>query len=157
MSIDTTGKSLVDLLNMLEPAPEPAPISLFPQTWGWIVLIGLLLAIVAIGLALILRHRQANAYRRFALAELAQPDINAAKVSEILRRTALVAYPREQVAGIYGEDWLNFLSQTSDSNSFRSDAGKYLIEAPYKDITPNPALTQFARDWVKSHKPYRGA
>ncbi|QFT72969.1 DUF4381 domain-containing protein [Ruegeria sp. THAF33] len=156
MSIDTTGKSLVDLLNMLEPAPEPTPVSMFPQTWGLLALAVILLGLVVLVSVLLVRRRRENAYRRHALAELADPDIASAKVAEILRRTALVAYPRRQVAGIHGDDWLNFLSQTSDENPFLSEAGQTLIDAPYKDLPPNRALTQLARHWVKSHKRYRG-
>lgn len=156
MSIDTTGKSLVDLLNMLEPTPEPAPVSMFPQTWGWLALAVMLLGFVVLVSVLFVRRRRANAYRHHALAELANPDITSAKVAEILRRTALVAYPRKQVAGIHGDDWLNFLSQTSDDNSFLSNIGQTLIDAPYKDLPPNRALTQLARHWVKSHKRHRG-
>ncbi len=157
MSVDTTGKSLVDLLDMLEPAPEPTVISMMPQTWGWVAIAAVLLSIAAFGTVMILRHRRMNAYRRYALAELASSDLSAAKVAEILRRTALAAYPREQVAGIYGEDWLKFLSQTIDSKSFNDETGQLLAKAPYQDIPPNPAITQLARHWVKSHKPYRRA
>ncbi|WP_209833051.1 DUF4381 domain-containing protein [Ruegeria sp. HKCCE3926] len=156
MSIDTTGKSLVDLLNMLEPAPEPTLVSMFPQTWGWLALAVILLGLAVLVSVFFIRRRRANAYRRHALAELADPDISSAKVAEILRRTALVAYSRRQVAGIHGDDWLNFLSQTSDDKSFLSDIGQTLIDAPYKDLPPNRALTQLARHWVKSHKRYRG-
>ncbi|RLK10676.1 DUF4381 domain-containing protein [Ruegeria conchae] len=155
MSIDTTGKSLVDLLDMLEPAPKPETISMMPQTWGWVVVAVILLAFFSVATVLILRHRRANAYRRYALAELASPGISVAKVAEILRRTALAAYPREQVAGIHGEDWLSFLSQTIDRKSLNSEVFRALVEAPYKDIPPNPAVTQLARHWVKAHKPYR--
>ncbi|WP_299637733.1 DUF4381 domain-containing protein [uncultured Ruegeria sp.] len=156
MSIDTTGKSLVDLLNMLEPTPEPAPVSMLPQTWGWLALAVILLGFVVLVSVVFVRGRRANAYRHHALAELANPDITSAKVAEILRRTALVAYPRKQVAGIHGDDWLNFLSQTSDDTNFLSDIGQSLIEAPYKDLPPNRALAQLAQHWVKSHKPHRG-
>ncbi|AXT25987.1 DUF4381 domain-containing protein [Ruegeria sp. AD91A] len=156
MSIDTTGKSLVDLLNMLEPTPEPATVSMLPQTWGWLALAVILVGFVVLVSVVFVRRRQANAYRHHALAELANPDITSAKVAEILRRTALVAYPRRQVAGIHGNDWLNFLSQTSDDTIFLSDIGQSLIEAPYKDLPPNRALTQLARHWVKSHKLHRG-
>ncbi|WP_299893581.1 DUF4381 domain-containing protein [uncultured Ruegeria sp.] len=156
MSIDTTGKSLGDLLNMLEPTPEPATVSMLPQTWGWLALAVILLGFVVLVSVVFVRRRQANAYRHHALAELANPDITSAKVAEILRRTALVAYPRRQVAGIHGDDWLNFLSQTSDDTIFLSDIGQSLLVAPYKDLPPNRALTQLARHWVKSHKLHRG-
>ncbi len=155
MSVDTAGKSLVDLLNMLEQAPEPAPISMVPQTWGWLVLALALLMMCAVAVTVILRHRRANAYRRYALEQLEVPDISSAKVSEILRRTALAAYPREKVAGIHGDEWIRFLSQTSDNVQFNSETTRAITEAPYKETPQNPALTQLAQRWVKSHKPYR--
>ncbi|WP_298848080.1 DUF4381 domain-containing protein [uncultured Ruegeria sp.] len=156
MSVDTSGKSLVDLLDMLKPAPEPAPVSMIPQTWGWIVLVAILLVFVVFAGVMIVRRRRANAYRQYALVELATPDIPSAKVAEILRRTALAAYPRDQVAGMHGDEWLNFLALTSNNIEFKSKRGQTLIEAPYKDLPPNLALIQLARHWIKSHKPYRG-
>lgn len=155
MSVDTAGKSLVDLLNMLEPAPEPAPVSMMPQTWGWAAIAVILVALVVCAAAMTLRHRHANAYRRLALAELANPGISSSKAAEILRRTALAAYPREQVAGLYGEDWINFISQSSDSIHFSSELSRVLSEAPYRETPANQDLTHLARHWVKSHKPDR--
>ncbi len=157
MSIDTTGKSLVDLLNMLEPAPEPSPISMTPQTWGWAVLAVLLLIVLFAAVSVVRKHRRANAYRRAALAELSVPDVPSAKIAEVLRRTALAAYPRDQVAGLYGDEWIKFLKQSSDMPSLNQELSHALTEAPYKATHSNEDLTQMARHWVKSHKPYRSA
>lgn len=157
MSIDTTGKSLVDLLNMLEPAPEPSPISMTPQTWGWAALAILLLIVLFTAVSVVRKHRRANAYRRAALAELSVPDIPAAKIAEVLRRTALAAYPRYQVAGLYGGDWIKFLNQSSDIKTFNQELSHALTKAPYKATHSNEDLRQMARHWVKSHKPYRSA
>ncbi len=157
MSIDTTGKSLVDLLNMLEPAPEPSPISMAPQTWGWAALAILLLIVLFAAVSVVRKHRRANAYRRAALEELSVPDIPSAKIAEVLRRTALAAYPRDQVAGLYGEEWVKFLNQSSDLNTLNQELSHALTEAPYKATPSNEDLRQMARQWVRSHKPYRSA
>ncbi len=157
MSIDTTGKSLVDLLNMLEPAPEPSPISMTPQTWGWAALAILLLIVLFAAFSVVHKHRRANAYRRAALAELSVPDIPSAKIAEVLRRTALAAYPRDQVAGLYGDEWIKFLNQSSDIQPLNQELSHALTEAPYKTTPSNEDLMQMARHWVKSHKPYRSA
>lgn len=154
MSVDVEGKSLVDLLDMLEPAPVPEPITMMPQTWGWLVLAVLLIGLISLGARAFLRHRHANAYRRAALSELT-PDASPAKTAEILRRTALAAYPRRRVAGLFGASWLNFLQETSDQKGFSDASGRTLLEAPYKDTAPNPDLTQMARDWIRTHKPDR--
>ncbi|WP_170413470.1 DUF4381 domain-containing protein [Ruegeria atlantica] len=157
MSVDVEGKSLVDLLDMLEPAPVPEPISMVPQTWGWGVLAIVLSGLIILGIFAFLRHRQTNAYRREALAELAASDNDAAKIAEILRRTALAAYPRKKVAALHGGDWANFLNQTSDNVSFTDSDGRQLAEAPYRMIKANPDLAALARNWIKSHKRDRTA
>ncbi|WP_282168267.1 DUF4381 domain-containing protein [Ruegeria atlantica] len=157
MSVDVEGKSLVDLLDMLEPAPVPEPISMVPQTWGWSILALILAGLIILGVYAFLRHRQFNAYRREALIELAASDNNAAKIAEILRRTALVAYPRRKVAALHGKEWTNFLNQTSDNVTFTDGAGRQFVEAPYRDAKADPDLEILARNWIKSHKRERTA
>ncbi|KIC44127.1 hypothetical protein RA28_14195 [Ruegeria sp. ANG-S4] len=157
MSVDVEGKSLVELLAMLEPAPVPAPVSMTPQTLGWAVLAVLLAICIVAGLLTVLRHRRSNAYRRAALTELAAPGISATKSAEVLRRAALVAYPRRKIAGLYGDDWLKFLRQTSEKNRFPASTYQRLTEAPYKPTAPDPEVTALAKHWVKTHKRERHA
>ncbi|WP_170330186.1 DUF4381 domain-containing protein [Ruegeria arenilitoris] len=156
MSVDVEGKSLVELLDMLEPAPAPAPISMAPQTLGWAVLALLLVAAIACGVLLYRRHRRLNAYRRSALTDLQAADNDVAKVAEILRRTALAAFPRDQVASLHGRDWITFLSQSADNISISTSEAQALVEAPYRTTPPNPNVTEFARKWIKAHKVQRG-
>jgi hypothetical protein len=152
MSVDTEGKSLVELLDMLEPAPAPAPISMAPQTWGWAVLALLLVSAVVFGLYRYRRHRKSNAYRRIALADLQAADNDVAKIAEILRCTALAAFPRDEVAGINGADWITFLNQSSDKTSISSSEAQDLLLAPYRPGPSNPNIAKFARDWIRTHK-----
>ncbi|WP_170437599.1 DUF4381 domain-containing protein [Ruegeria arenilitoris] len=152
MTPDTEGKSLVELLDMLKPAPEPAPISMVPQTWGWVVLAVALLLVVGLILVAILRHRQSNAYRRYALKELDRCQNDPAKAAEIVRRAALVAFPRSQVAGLTGDDWTNFLGQTADLPGFSASALGNLAAAPYRKGVTDPDATELARQWIKSHR-----
>ncbi len=157
MSVDVEGKSLVDLLDMLEPAPVPEPISMVPQTWGWVVLAIILAGFIILGVYAFRRHRQFNADRREALIELAASGNDAAKIAEILRRTALVAYPRRKVAALHGEEWTNFLNQTSDNVTFTDGASRQLVQAPYRDVKADPDLEILARNWIRSHKRERTA
>ena len=39
--------SLVELINQLAEVPDPAPVSMVPQTAGWLVLAGIVLAVSA--------------------------------------------------------------------------------------------------------------
>ena len=100
MTPDYEGLNLIELLDLLEPTPEPDPIAMTPQTPGWIVL-GIVLALAALwALRKLVRHRRAGAYRRAALRELDSAGDDAARIADVLRRTALAGFPRAQVAGL---------------------------------------------------------
>ncbi|NOD87305.1 MULTISPECIES: DUF4381 domain-containing protein [unclassified Ruegeria] len=157
MSVDVEGKSLVDLLDMLEPAPAPDPVSMVPQTWGWLALAALVAALIAFGFHAYFRHRRMNAYRREALTELAVAKDNPAKIAEIMRRTALVAFPRSRVASLHGDEWVRFLTQTSDHTHFSDVEARVLTAAPYTTVPASPELTKLAQQWIRSHKRERNA
>ncbi len=152
MNPDVEGKSLVELLDMLAPAPSPDPVSMLPQTWGWVVLSIFLAAGIVFVTYRYRRHRLANAYRRAALVELEDIGDDTAKIAELLRRTALAAYPRETIASLYGHDWLNFLNQAVDKKLFTNPNSQALLTAPYAVGTSNAEVAKLARDWIKFHK-----
>lgn len=143
--------SLIDLLDQLALPAEPTPVSLLPQTWGWAVLALLLLGLIGWALWAWERHRRANHYRRTALDLLANCHDDPAQIAEILRRTALAAYPRTTVASLAGQDWLRFLDRSAKGAEFASK-GADLAIAPYRKTPADPALTRMARDWVRHHR-----
>lgn len=145
-------ENLVDLLDQLVTPPEPLPVSLVPQTAGWLVLA------VVLGFALIwlvgrgLRHHRENAYRRAALAALSGAADDPKGLARIVRHTALISYPRTEVAGIYGEDWLSFLDKSCGSSDFVTGPGRFLAVGPYEQgaTVPEGAVELIAR-WIKTH------
>lgn len=147
------ARNLVDLIdNLVEPAPPP-PVSMIPQTAGWWVL-GLLVIIAGTVVAYrrYLTH-QRNAYRAAALAEIDAAATDTAKVAAILRRTALVAYPRRDVAGLSGEAWLQFLDRESGTTRFSDGPGRALLAAPYQPAPGADAgVIAAAKAWVRDHK-----
>ncbi|MEM7176897.1 MAG: DUF4381 domain-containing protein [Pseudomonadota bacterium] len=152
MAEDLSKLTLVDLIDLLEPAPEPPAISMLPQTVGWVWLGVALLALIAF-LALRWRaYRRANAYRGAALAALATAGDDPAKIAEILRRCALTAFPRNQVAGLIGAEWLRFLDETGGGTSFSSGPGKALLSAPYRPGAPVDGLSALAAGWIRRHR-----
>lgn len=148
--------TLINLLDrLLEPA-EPLPVSMMPQTWGWLVIA----AVMAIILGYIAWRRwlvyQAGAYRREALTDLRNAAGDAKLVATIIRRTALTAYPRSETASLSGPDWLQFLDDKTGGNEFSSSPG--FASVPYTN-TPEFAAdnyTAIAEHWIKKHVPEPG-
>lgn len=147
------GLDLFELLDLLEPAPEPVPVAWTPQTAGWIWLaVAVVIAIVLVASWLIQRHRK-NAYRREALHELNAVSGNAAAISKLIRRSALAGFPREDVASLHGEDWLSFLAETYPGPALQGKTAETLLTAPYRDVPADGDLVDFARDWISRHQP----
>ena len=136
--------------------PEPVPFSF--ETPGWTLLLA-----VALGLLVWLvwrawRRWRANAYRRRALEELTVIE-SPARLSELLKRVALVAYPRTNVAGLYGEAWLGFLDRTLRTTDFTRGAGRPLADLAYDPAAAGRLseqersdLSGLARRWILRHR-----
>ncbi len=147
----------------------PDPVSWRPQTVGWYVVFGLIGVLIAWWVYGRFRRYRENRYRRFALSELAviegelqQPEKRAKALAEIpvlLKRTALAAFPRSDVAALSGEKWLAFLDKTMGGKGFTEDEGRLLPElayAPVPRISKLPdetigKLLQIVRRWIKRH------
>jgi len=108
----------------------------------------------------LVRSWHANRYRRAALAELdriaeAEAQSTPASLAVLVRRTALAAFPRAQVATLAGPAWLAFLDRSYGGDEFSRGAGRVLGVAPYApaDVaTQDPrALIGLVRRWIKGH------
>ncbi|WP_226667567.1 DUF4381 domain-containing protein [Microbulbifer aggregans] len=147
-------ETLPDMIAQLVPPPEPPAISMWPVTPFAKGLGALLLLLLLFFIWRQLQIYRANAYRRAALAELQQTGDDPAQVAEILRRTALGAYPRTQVAALTGDEWLAFLNQHYPGDAFAGEVGRTLLQSPYARTVPTQsrALAEAARDWIRRHK-----
>ncbi len=163
-----TGPDLRDI--HLPPAP-----SWWPPAPGWWIVAIVLLVAIGFGVRTLLRiarerrwHRRVQGeLDRIAATHAAQPDDVrlAADVSQLLRRASLLIEP--EAAALHGEAWLEFLDRRFDSASkrtsarlrFQSDAGRALIDAPYRRSDDGhapvdaPTLLALARDWLKRALP----
>ncbi|MBN8432063.1 DUF4381 domain-containing protein [Microbulbifer salipaludis] len=147
-----TETTLPDLIAQLAPPPVPESVSLWPQTPLAQLLLGAVLLLCLYVAWRTYRHYRANAYRRAALKALRHAGDNPGDIAALLRRTALVAYPRAQVAGLTGERWLAFLNRQYPGDAFRNDIGESLLRGAYRSCPSNPALTQAAQDWIRHHR-----
>ena len=120
----------------------PEAIGWWPLAPGWWVLVALALAGLGYLVRLYLRRRSRAAARRHALARLNELTADfeqhrdaiafSSAVSRLLRRTMLAYAPRQEVAGLTGDAWLAWLDRDLDQPRFQSDAGRKLLELPYR-------------------------
>ena len=140
--------------------PLPQEVGLWPQTWPARIAIVVLLAAALIAIWQLMRHRHATRYRREALAELKRIENSdaaelPAQLALLLRRTALAAFPREQVAPLAGPSWLAFLDRTGNATEFSEGVGRWLASAPYAravlDGTQRTQLVALVQRWIRGH------
>jgi hypothetical protein len=134
----------------------PPPVPWWPPPAGWWILAAGILAITAMALVRLWRRYHANAYRRAALRELAALPLaaGAPAIAELLKRTALAAYPRTEVAALSGAAWLAFLDRTGNTADFTRGASRALPDAACGAALPfdHPAVIACVRRWIKGHR-----
>lgn len=141
----------------------PAPVGWWPLAPGWYALSLIIMGLSFVALYFIYQVYIHGRAKRQALQLLEtyvteyQKDNNSqlisAKISELLRRVALVYFPRRDVASLQGQAWLDFLNQTSQSINF-NPVRECLLELPYqqnKDMNIKPLLTR-TRAWIKQRR-----
>lgn len=126
----------------------PAGIGWWPPAPGWWILAGLALLATLWVLRYAYAKRRRSAARRLALRELARlrkaydKNGNAAvlgiRLSLLLRRAMLAYAPRNEVAGLTGDEWLLWLDRGLAGNPFTDGPGRNLRELPYRRPGGNP-------------------
>jgi hypothetical protein len=132
-------------------------IPFWPPAPGWFVLGVLIICGLLWGLWQFIKTWRKNAYRREALSLLkalpAEPA-SLLQIDELLKRVALSVWPREQVASLSGQDWLQFLNQSAPEVKFLDRGGRILAEASYLPEPPPgdiASLIKLAEQWVCQH------
>lgn len=154
------GLNLPQLLDLMHGIVVPEPVSWLPSTPGWWIVLGWLLAVVVLAALQLARRRRRNRYRRDALAELKaiearmhdDPALSAQRIAEVLKRAALVAYPREDIASLYGPGWARFLTESANHDRQVADAAESLATAAYRPDAHPDALVRPARRWIRLHR-----
>ncbi len=156
-------------LDRLHDVIEPARVSWWPPAPAWYWIISL---VAILGFCFILQWLliwQRNRYRREALArhrvictllEKRGCRIQAVTdLAELLKRTALSAYPRKRAASLTGDSWLRFLDQTGHTDEFTNGPGRALVRVPYDsseaaNFTSSQMLelAEMTRQWIRQHE-----
>jgi len=160
------------MLDQLNPIIQPEAVTMWPELLpGWMVVIALLM----VGLTLVTFHvigrHNKNQYRREGLAELEEvvqissqhtlDDVMRIRIiSRLLKRVALVAYPRQNVASLTGSEWSAFLDRTSGRKGFPESSSALMRAASYQSVDnldeaiPSDGLDRLiedARNWIGNH------
>ncbi|HEB63489.1 MAG TPA: DUF4381 domain-containing protein [Gammaproteobacteria bacterium] len=146
-------------LENLRDIHSPPPISFWPPAPGWWILATLVFLSV-VSAWLFYRWQKKRALRKMALIELNQlqqslskgQDLStfSAQISTLLRRLALTQFNRNEVAGLTGRAWLEFLDRTGQTKNFTQGVGKTVITAPYQTTSDIDAqeLVSIVKDWI---------
>ncbi len=120
----------------------PEAISWWPLAPGWWVVIGIVLVGLGFLLRAWLRTRARGAARRYAMRQLdvleqqfnehRDPVAFGSDLSELLRRTMLAYAPRQDVAGLTGDAWLQWLDRDLAQPLFSNGPGRQILELPYR-------------------------
>lgn len=148
-------------LQNLNDIVSPAAVPWWPLAPGWYVLGAILLMVAFYWLFRGAQRWQRNRYRREALDILAQlrqagPEA-ASRIPPLLKRAALSAFPREEVAALNGADWYRFLDASAATDRFMARDGVLLGRTAYRanqDLSTEEfkSLCEAAEYWLRQHR-----
>lgn len=151
-------------LSQLRDIHLPPPISWWPPAPGWWLLAAFILIALIAAIFWLIHYRRKNRYRRLALQQLralrarwqTQPDSAqlVEAINQLLKQTALAAYPRQRVAALSGADWLLFLDSSLKQPRFSEAALRGLAtsyQATPEAVAPELLLSA-AEYWIRRHR-----
>lgn len=159
---DTPATGDPGSLQNLNDIVMPAAVPWWPPAPGWYLLAAVGLLVLAWLGFRAFRNWRLNRYRRAALAELQGirgGGGRAVELPELLKRTALSAWPRTEVASLYGEAWHRFLDDSAGTDRFCTGQGNVLEQLAYAaggepELSPSQLNDVFdaAEFWLKHHR-----
>jgi hypothetical protein len=140
----------------------PGPPDFWPPAPGWWVLTAIALGLATWAGVLLWRQIRIRRQRRHILALLERMEQSSngaptpeflAQLSRLMRRLALMRFPRREIASLTGIKWLQFLDSSGGDGQFSQGPGKVLAQGPYMRELPNGidgrALTVLIRQWIQ--------
>ena len=155
-----------DPLAQLRDLHLPQAVADWPPALGWWLLAGLVLFGLVWFMRALYRRYQSNAYRRFAQRELTAIVAEHATTQDarralsalqfLMKRVAMTAFNRAEVAALTGVAWTQFLDATSATSQFSLGPGELLIDGPYEATQDHSsqeltALFLLCAEWLKNH------
>lgn len=153
-----------DPLSGLKDIHLPPDIGWWPPAIGWWLVIALAGIVLGFAGYMIIKYFNNRRYRKEALAELReiftryQESRSVEKflqdISVLLRRVAIQAYGRIEVADLSGNQWLEFLGRTGSTDDFIHGSGSALGSDLYKPkAAADPEkVYSMVEKWIRKHK-----
>ncbi|MDO8938733.1 MAG: DUF4381 domain-containing protein [Methylicorpusculum sp.] len=138
----------------------PDAIGWWPPAMGWWLLVILIPLMILLLLKLIRHITRSTAIKsaKRILTEIKQDSTKnelekLREISILLRRVAVSVAPRENIAGLTGQAWLDFLDQGMKDKPFTQGIGQCLINTPYQNKTSINVdinhLISLCQQWLK--------
>jgi Domain of unknown function (DUF4381) len=141
-------------LDKLHDFYQPPPPSWRPQTPTWYALFAIIALLLLWFIIREIKKWIANRYRREALRGLAA--LPPERFSELLKRTALSAWPREKVAPLSGQPWLNFLDTSAPGDLFHHAPADRIEEIALRSeklsTEDERSLRETIATWIRRHR-----
>lgn len=139
----------------------PPPVPDFPWAWGWWLLLALAVAILLALAGWLRQRRRRNAFRRAALAELAELSDQvdeqqfAAALNQLLRRVARHSLGKHCL-GLTGAAWRQCINQAAPHGKSIDDGLLASLEqAAYRPSSPDIDRQQLCKQvalWIRHHR-----
>ncbi len=148
-TVDLSG--LRDVHALAEP-------SLFPPAIGWWIVAGIILGVFILAGTWYRFYYQSS--KQYALRLLRQifrdrlPTVTIGKeIGKLLKRVALVCFPRADVASLSGDEWAVFLYEQG-GQTLSQEQAKFIAETAYMPIEKTIAIDEkrlytATRKWIK--------
>jgi len=141
----------------------PVTPEIWPPAAGWWVLAAVVLGFLVWASMQLYRLWQRYRLQKEILASLDQLQLHSdeqmpkflAEISILLRRVAMMRFPRQEVAALTGKGWLSFLDLHGGDGEYSNGVGSVLADGPYAlyseagNQVDKDALLSLTRKWIK--------
>jgi len=147
----------------LGPLYEPDAVRFSFETPGWYVLVIFLLLVAVFLFFKWLKRYRKNAYRREAIKTITRIEQNSLNRNEanqlndtlvLLKLVAIEAFGRQEVAQLYGDEWLEFLESKGKNTPF-THYKQYIAKTLNVTISLDPketrTLIELSKQWINTH------
>jgi hypothetical protein len=145
-------KQTLSNLLQLNPLHLPPTPSWWPPAWGWLALIGSVIAFFLLVVLLVRMRMMKLAPKKAALRifTLSKDKMTPSDAIELVRQAALSYFPRDDIAKLTGHEWYAFLDSYAPKTLFTHNEATWQKALYHKESVPNSShLVNDCQEWVE--------